>query len=63
MTVRKRGRRLREPNPHRFSTVRSADLIVVFDGATVVEVGPHAELLAAGCRYAELYDIRAAAYR
>jgi ATP-binding cassette subfamily B protein len=48
---------------HRFSTVRSADLIVVLDGATAVEVGPHAELLAAGGRYAELYDIQAAAYR
>ena len=48
---------------HRFSTVRSADLIVVLDGARVVEVGSHAELLAAGGRYAELYGIQAAAYR
>jgi ATP-binding cassette subfamily B protein len=48
---------------HRFSTVRTADLIVVLDGAHVVEVGSHAELLAAGGRYAELYGIQAAAYR
>ena len=29
---------------HRFSTVRMADLIVVLDGARVVEVGSHEEL-------------------
>jgi ATP-binding cassette subfamily B protein len=48
---------------HRFSTVRSADLIVVLDGSHVVEVGSHADLLAAGGRYAELYNMQAAAYR
>ncbi len=48
---------------HRFSTVRMADLIVVLDGARVVEVGAHEELMARGGRYAELYGIQAAAYR
>jgi ATP-binding cassette, subfamily B, bacterial len=48
---------------HRFSTVRMADLIVVLDGARVVEVGTHEELQAKGGRYAELYGIQAAAYR
>jgi ATP-binding cassette, subfamily B, bacterial len=48
---------------HRFSTVRMADLIVVLDGARVVEVGPHEELVAKGGQYAELYQIQAAAYR
>ncbi len=48
---------------HRFSTVRMADLIVVLDGARVVEVGSHDELLAKGGQYAELYGIQAAAYR
>jgi ATP-binding cassette, subfamily B, bacterial len=48
---------------HRFSTVRMADLIVVLDGARVVEVGSHADLLARGGTYAELYGIQAAAYR
>jgi ATP-binding cassette subfamily B protein len=48
---------------HRFSTVRMADLIVVLDGARVVEVGSHADLMARGGQYAELYGIQAAAYR
>ena len=48
---------------HRFSTVRMADLIVVLDGARVVEVGSHEDLMAAAGHYAELYEIQAAAYR
>jgi ATP-binding cassette subfamily B protein len=48
---------------HRFSTVRMADLIVVLDGARLVEYGTHAELMARGGQYSELYGIQAAAYR
>ena len=40
---------------HRLSTVRNADLIVVVDGGRVVEQGTHADLLAAGGLYADLY--------
>ena len=47
---------------HRFSTVRMADLIVVMDGARVVEFGRHDDLLAHGGQYAELFRIQAAAY-
>jgi ATP-binding cassette subfamily B protein len=48
---------------HRFSTVRMADLIVVLDGARVVESGSHEELMAHNGLYAELYGIQARAYR
>jgi ATP-binding cassette subfamily B protein len=48
---------------HRFSTVRMADLIVVLDGARLVEVGTHDALMAQRGQYAELYGIQAAAYR
>ena len=48
---------------HRFSTVRMADLIVVLDGARVVEVGTHDDLIARNGQYRELYAIQAAAYK
>ena len=48
---------------HRFSTVRMADLIVVLDGARLVEAGTHDELIARRGPYAQLYGIQAAAYR
>jgi ATP-binding cassette subfamily B protein/subfamily B ATP-binding cassette protein MsbA len=40
---------------HRLSTVRGADQVLVLDDGRIVERGGHAELLAAGGRYAELY--------
>ncbi|MCD1144354.1 ABC transporter ATP-binding protein/permease [Kocuria sp. LUK] len=41
---------------HRLSTVRSADEILVVEAGRIVERGPHPQLLAAGGRYAELYE-------
>jgi ATP-binding cassette, subfamily B, bacterial len=40
---------------HRLSTVLGADKILVVDQGRIVETGTHAELLAAGGLYAELY--------
>ncbi|HEX2210580.1 MAG TPA: ABC transporter ATP-binding protein [Longimicrobium sp.] len=47
---------------HRFSTVRSADLILVIDGGGVAELGPHEHLLRLDGLYAELYLLQARAY-
>lgn len=43
---------------HRLSTVKSADQILVMDGGRIVERGTHGELLAAGGRYREIYDVQ-----
>ncbi|WP_457808319.1 ABC transporter ATP-binding protein [Kushneria sp. EE4] len=48
---------------HRFSTVRSADVIVVMDRGRIIERGSHDELIAARGRYAELFELQAAGYR
>jgi len=48
---------------HRFSTVRIADRIAVIDDGRVTELGSHEELLAAGNRYARLFELQASGYR
>ena len=48
---------------HRFSTVRMADRILVLEAGRIEEIGTHEELLAAGRRYAELFELQAAGYR
>jgi ATP-binding cassette subfamily B protein len=48
---------------HRFSTVRSVDLIVVVDDGRVTEWGCHDELMARSGLYAELYSLQANSYR
>jgi ABC-type multidrug transport system fused ATPase/permease subunit len=48
---------------HRLATVRSAHSIAVVEGGRIVERGTHAELLAAGGRYAELYQTQFAPAR
>jgi len=43
---------------HRLSTIEGADRIVVLEAGRIVEVGRHAELLAAGGLYSSLYRIQ-----
>ncbi|MCA9684960.1 MAG: ABC transporter ATP-binding protein, partial [Myxococcales bacterium] len=48
---------------HRFSTVRSADHIVVLDHGRVVEQGSHEQLMERDGRYARLFTLQAEGYR
>lgn len=48
---------------HRFSSVRMADRILVLSNGSVEASGTHDDLLAAGGRYAELFELQAAGYR
>jgi ATP-binding cassette subfamily B protein len=48
---------------HRLATVRIADLIVLLDHGRVAERGRHADLMAAGGQYAELFELHARGYR
>jgi len=48
---------------HRFSTVRMADRIVVLADGRIAEDGSHAQLMALGGSYAEMFELQAASYR
>jgi ATP-binding cassette subfamily B protein len=48
---------------HRFPTVRMADRIVVLEHGRIVEQGTHHDLVAAGGRYARMFELQASGYR
>jgi len=48
---------------HRFSTVRLADRIYVFQGGRIIEAGAHADLMQRGGQYAAMYEKQAGSYR
>ena len=48
---------------HRLSTVQRMDRLVVLEQGRLVEQGTHAQLVALGGRYAELFELQAAGYR
>ena len=48
---------------HRFSTVRMADLIFVFEEGRMTEAGNHMELMKLNGHYAELFNLQARSYR
>ncbi|UBV43044.1 ABC transporter ATP-binding protein/permease [Deinococcus taeanensis] len=43
---------------HRLSTIRGADRILVMDGGRILEDGPHAQLVATGGLYRDLYELQ-----
>lgn len=47
---------------HRFSTVRMADRVLVFEDGAIVETGTHTELMALSGRYAKMFKLQAAGY-
>jgi len=43
---------------HRLSTIRRADTIVVMEAGRIIELGTHAQLIAAGGQYRRLYELQ-----
>lgn len=48
---------------HRLASTRFCDRIILLDGGGIAEVGTHAELLALGGRYAELFEVQSKYYK
>jgi ATP-binding cassette subfamily B protein len=48
---------------HRFSTVRNADRIIVFDAGKILEEGSHDELIKKNGQYAKMFKLQAEGYK
>jgi len=48
---------------HRLASTRFCDRIFLLDGAVIAETGTHAELMAAGGKYRELFDLQSKYYK
>ncbi|MCI8553674.1 MAG: ABC transporter ATP-binding protein [Clostridiales bacterium] len=48
---------------HRLASTQFCDRVLLFENGEIVESGNHQELLSRGGRYAELFQVQAAAYR
>ena len=48
---------------HRFSTVRNADRIIVFEKGRIIEQGSHEELMKMGGSYKKAFDLQAKGYK
>ncbi len=48
---------------HRFSTVRTAQQILVLEQGRLIEAGNHEELVALGGQYAQMFEMQAERYR
>ena len=48
---------------HRLASTRFCDRIILLDGAVIAEDGSHEDLLSAGGKYAELFEVQSKYYR
>jgi ATP-binding cassette subfamily B protein len=48
---------------HRLASTRFCDRIILLDGHTIAETGAHAELMALGGKYAEMFGVQASYYK
>ena len=48
---------------HRLASTRFCDRIFLLDGAVIAEEGTHEELMAAGRKYREIFDVQSRYYK
>ena len=48
---------------HRLASTRFCDRIFLLDGARIAETGSHEELMAAGKKYRELFEVQSKYYK